>query len=188
MKNKDVKRVFIGIPAGHQIKSILTIIKSADNCKSSFIKWIPIENIHLTLSFLGNMSNYDILDFIKLIEHNITITPFKISISKTGIFPAVKSPKVLWLSVDKGIDELQLLHHEIKKSIGGIKDNYEENIFIPHITIAKIKMRLGKIDVLSFLNTVYSPIELEVNFICMYESKLFPEGSQYTVLNTFPLN
>ena len=92
------------------------------------------------------------------------------------------------MSVNKGVDKLKLLHQEIKKTVGVIEDNYEENIFIPHITIAKIKQGFGKIDVLPFLNTVYSPIELKVNFICMYESILLPEGVQYTVLNTFPLN
>ena len=46
----------------------------------------------------------------------------------------------------------------------------------------------AEIDALPFLNTVYSPIELDINSICLYESKLFPEGAQYTVLNSFPLN
>ena len=95
---------------------------------------------------------------------------------------------MLWVGISKGIDELASLQNQVEIYIEIIKKNHQENTFIPHITIAKIKMRLGKIDVLSFLNTVYSPIELEVNFICMYESILFHEGAQYTVLNTFPLN
>ena len=59
---------------------------------------------------------------------------------------------------------------------------------MPHITIAKIRRSQRKIDVLSFLNIVYSPIELDINSICLYESILLPEGAQYTVLTEFPFN
>ena len=69
-----------------------------------------------------------------------------------------------------------------------LKENYKNNTFIPHISIARIRRLHGKIDVLAFLNSVYSPIDLEVNSISMYESKLLPEGAQYTIINTFPLN
>ena len=187
MINKDVKRIFIGIPAGDQIKSILPFIKSTINCKSSFIKWLLCENIHLTLSFIGDISNNAIPEFIQSIEHNITTAQFQLSISGTGVFPSSKSPKVLWLGLDKGIDELKLLHHQIGSSIQDFNNNYGNNKFIPHISIARIKQTFRKIDVLPFLNSVYSPIDLEVNSISMYESKLFPEGVQYTIINTFPL-
>ena len=104
------------------------------------------------------------------------------------MFPSSKSPKVLWLGISKGIDELTLLQSQIEKSVREFKDNYENNTFTPHISIARIRKLHAKIDVLPFLNSVYSPIELDVNSICLYESQLFPEGAQYTVLETFPLN
>ena len=187
MKNKDVKRIFIGIPVGPQIKSILPLIKSTINCDSSLIKWESTENIHLTLTFLGNIYNHDIPNIILLIEHNITIAQFQLSISNTGIFPSQRSPKVLWIGIEKGINKLRLLHYQISRSLKKYIVNYENNTFIPHITIARIKHAFWKIDVLPFLNIVYSPIELEVNSICMYESKLSSDGGQYAVLNTFPL-
>ena len=188
MKINNEKRVFIGIPIGHKIKSILPSIKSVFNCNSSPIKWILIENIHLTLFFLGNVSNKDIPYLIQSVEHNIECNNFQLTITGTGVFPSSNLPKVLWLGVCKGIDELTSLHSQVEKSIKIFKENTEETTFKPHITIAKIRRKYTKIDVLPFLNTVYSPIELDVNSICLYESKLSPEGAQYTVINTFPIN
>ena len=104
------------------------------------------------------------------------------------MFPLSKSSKVLWLGIGKGIDELKLLHEQVVKSVRECNDNYENNTFIPHISIARIRRSHRKIDVLPLLNSVYSPIDLEVNSISMYESKLLPEGAQYTIINTFPLN
>ena len=83
---------------------------------------------------------------------------------------------------------MQLLHEKVVLSVSAFKENYENNTFIPHISIAKIRRLPRKIDVFPFLNSVYSPLDLEVNSISMYESKLLPEGAQYTVINTFPLN
>ena len=78
--------------------------------------------------------------------------------------------------------------NKINKSLKVIIENDPKKTFPPHITIGKIPNNFVKIDVLPFLNTVYSPIELSVNSICLYESKLFPEGAKYRILNEFPLN
>ena len=188
MKINNEKRVFIGIPIGCKIKSILPIVKSAVNCNPNCIKWIPPENIHLTLSFLGNIKVKDIPHLIESFEKKITSNDFQFTITGTGVFPSSKSPKVLWLGISTGIYELTLLHIQVEKSVRELKDNYENNIFTPHISIARIRRLHAKIDVLPFLNSVYSPVELDVNSICLYESQLFSEGTQYTLLNAFPLN
>ena len=177
MKINNEKRVFIGIPIGHKIKSILTSLKSVFNCNPCIIKWIPSENIHLTLSFLGNFRVKDIPHLIESLENKITSNDFQLTITGTGVFPSSKSPKVLWLSISKGIDELTLLQSQVEKLVRVFNDNDDNNTFIPHISIARIKKGPLKIDVLPFLNIVYSPIELSVNSICLYENKLFPEGA-----------
>ena len=188
MKINNEKRVFIGIPLGRKIKSILPIVKSAVNCNPNYIKWITPENIHLTLLFLGNITNKDLSLLIQSIKKKITSNNFELTITGTGVFPSSKLPKVLWLGISKGKDELTSLQNRVEKSVEKIVKNHQGDTFIPHITIARIQRGHRKIDVLPFLNTVYSQIELDVNSICLYESQLFPEGAQYTVLNAFALN
>ena len=188
MKNNNDKRVFIGIAIGRKIKSILPIIKSAINCKPSHIKWIPIEDIHLTLSFLGKIRTNNIPHLIESLEKKISSDNFQITITGVGVFPPYKSPKVLWLGIGEGLDELRSIQCIVEKSITKFREHYLKMIFTPHITIAKIRRLHGKIDVLPFLNSVYSPIELDVNSIYLYESQLLPERVQYSILNAFPLN
>ena len=188
MKINLERRVFIGIPIGHKIKSILSSLKSTVHSSTNNIKWIPPENIHLTLSFLGNISDKDIPNIIQSLENCITSKYFKIEIESTGVFPSVNFPKILWIGICKGADELTLLQKEIERSIRKFKKISRKEKFKPHITIARMRRSRLKIDVLPFLNTVYSPTELDVNSICLYESILLPEGPQYTVLTEFPLN
>jgi len=182
------KRVFIGIPIGHKIKSILPSLKSTVHCSRDVIIWIPPDNIHLTLCFLGNISDQDIPHISQTLENCITSKYFKIKIESTGVFPSVNYPKILWIGIGKGADEVTLLQQEIERSVRKFKDISRKEKFKPHITIARIRRSHLKIDVLPFLNTVYSPIELDINSICLYESILLPEGARYTVLTEFPLN
>ena len=78
--------------------------------------------------------------------------------------------------------------NKINKSLKVIIENDPKKIFPPYITIGNILNNFVKIDVLPFLNTVYSPIELDINSVCLFESKLFQEWGKYRILNEFPLN
>ena len=78
--------------------------------------------------------------------------------------------------------------NKINKSLKVIIENDLKKTFPPYITIGNILNNFVKIDVLPFLNTVYSPIELYINSICLFESKLSQEGEKYRILNEFPLN
>ena len=188
MKINLERRVFIGIPIGGKIKSILPSLKTSIHSSRDIIRWIPPENIHLTLSFLGNISDQDIPNIVQSLENCITSKYFKIKIESTGVFPSVNFPIILWIGIGKGADKLTLLQKEIERSVRKFKEISKKEKFKPHITIARIRRSRLKIDVLPFLNTVYSPIELDINSICLYESILLPEGARYTVLTEFPLN
>ena len=182
------KRVFIGIPIGRKITSILPSLKSSIHSSMDIIRWVPPDNIHLTLCFLGIISDQDIPNIIQTLENCITFKYFKIKIECTGVFPYPNIPKILWIGIGKGADELTSLQQHIEKALRKFKEINQKEKFMPHITIARIRRSQRKIDVLPFLKCVYSPIELDVNSICLYESQLLPEGAQYTVLTEFPLN
>ena len=188
MTIKLEKRVFIGIPVGLNIKHILPQLKSTFNSNPNIIKWIPENNIHLTLSFLGNIPSETIPEIVDSLEKSVMVNYFKIKIENTGVFPTPKSPKILWMGINKGADDLITLQLEIEKSVRELKKNVRKDKYIPHVTIARIHRSHRKIDVLPFLKCVYSPIELDINSVCLYESLLLPEGAQYTVLTEFPLN
>ena len=80
------------------------------------------------------------------------------------------------------------LHQKVAKAAKPFKERQKKESFIPHITIGRTSRSYGKIDVLPFLKYVYSPIELDVNSVAMYESHFLTHGAEYKVLTTFPLN
>ena len=188
MKANLTKRVFIGIPIGHEIKHILPQLKISVKCHPNYIQWVSETNLHLTLSFMGNISINIIPDLINELAQYTANNYFKIKIEGAGVFPTPFTPQILWLGVSEGVKKLSVLQSNIEKSAMDYKNNKRKTKFTPHITIARSGKNPLKIDALPFLSTVYSPIELDVNSIYLYESKLLAQGVQYKVLSEFPLN
>ncbi len=188
MKDEFEKRLFIGIPAGREIQSILSDIQSSLTHNSRQIRWLPSENIHMTLFFLGNIFLDDIPKLTKALEDELNLNHFRTSIFKTGVFPSARHPKIFWLGVSHGTKKLITLHDKVKKTARPFKKGGQKEQFIPHITLGRAKRSYMKIDVLPFLKYVYSPIEFDINSVALYESQLLSHGAEYKVLTTFPLN
>ena len=188
MNSKLNKRLFIGISANYEITPIFLNIKSSILYNSGKIQWIPLENIHLTLSFLGNISFEYIPKITQSLKDILSLDQFIVYIEKTGIFPSTQLPTIFYLGIGKGRKKLTELQKIIEKNIAPFKVNRKKKIFMPHITIGKTKQPCRKIDVLPFLKYVYSPIELNVNSLALYESQLSHNGARYKVITKFPLN
>ena len=182
------KRMFIGIPAGREIQPVLFDIQSAIEHNPGQIRWVPTENIHMTLFFLGNVLIDDIPILTKTLEDELDLTHFRVLIDKTGVFPSVRFPKIFWLGVGSGRMKMIALHEQIKKAAAPFKGDRKKGNFSHHITIGRVARSHGKIDVLPFLEYVYSPRELAINSVALYESQLLPQGAEYKVLTEFPLN
>ena len=188
MKDKFEKRLFVGIPTGREIHPILPDIQSSLAHNSGQIRWLPSENIHMTLFFLGNVFLFDIPKLTKALDDALNLNHFRTSIFKTGVFPSARHPKIFWLGVSRGTKKLITLHDKVKKTALPFKKGGQKEHFIPHITLGRAKRSYMKIDVLPFLKYVYSPIEFDVNSVALYESQLLSHGAEYKVFTTFPLN
>lgn len=188
MRTEFKKRLFIGIPAGREIKPILTDIQSLIQYNPVHIRWVPPRNIHMTLFFLGNIFLDEIPHLAQTIKNVINVNHFKVSIETTGVFPSIRAPRIFWLGVGNTQQKLTKLYKQIEKAMISFKGSKKKEGFIPHITIGRTTRSYGKIDVLPFLKYVYSPIQLDVNSVALYESQLLSQWTEYKVLTEFQLN
>ena len=114
---------------------------------------------------------------------------FTLSVNGTGIFPDSDTPKVFWLGIEEGYDELSDTQSIVDELSSEYKEIQREEIFVPHVTIGRINpaKKSTKFNVSTFLNAVYSPIEIPINIVNLYKSFLTPNGPRYTVIAEFPL-
>jgi len=182
-------RLFVGINISHLLKDVITMTSSMIECEKKAIKWNTGTNLHITLSFIGNVDQAVIPDIINKIKSLYLTEPFKISIEKTGVFPNVIYPKVFWLGIEEGKHYLEGLHNSLNKILDKYIISKSQEIYVPHITIGRSTSILNykNLNIQNFLNTLYTPIAINVNSIGLYESKLQPEGPIYTLLEDFTL-
>ena len=186
----ESKRVFVGIDISRKFLQLIPMLKTTVGELEGDIKWISGKNLHLTLSFLGNIDESKFEMLISNLQEVKKLRKFTLSVNGTGIFPNPSNPKVFWLGIEDGYDELSDSQSIVDKLSFEYKETQREEKFIPHITIGRINSakKSTKIDVTTFLNAVYSPIEIPINIVNLYESRLTPDGPRYKILAEFPLS
>jgi 2'-5' RNA ligase len=105
------------------------------------VNWVAQGQMHLTLKFLGNVSDGDIPDICRVLgEAAAEVDPFEIICRGLGGFPSSAEARTLWIGIEQGNDELRALQATIDaalhKKLGFSK---EQRGFTPHLTIGRVK-------------------------------------------------
>lgn len=185
-------RIFVAIDfpekIKEEIKKLLEKLKEID----SNIKWVKPENIHITIKFLGEVAGEEKIENInnRLKEICSSYHNFNISISDIGSFPDWKSPRILWLDVDEGKEELIKLARVVDKEFGdplfGVEK--EKRSFNAHITIARIKKTENLEKLKSAIdNLIFKSDKIKVQEIILMKSTLTSNGPIYEPISYFPL-
>lgn len=133
------KRIFLAYKIQFNEKIIDIISNIIHIYSHEDFKPIPIENYHLTLAFIGNISKKHIKDII-ITTQDIAkqLNNIEIEIDKIGFFEDKKDNLVIWLGIKEN-KELNEVSKTIRKTYKENNINYSSTEFLPHITIGKIK-------------------------------------------------
>lgn len=102
------------------------------------VRWIPRENVHLTLMFLGDTATERLPDLKQQLSVAASNTsPFSLKLGETGAFPAYHSPKILWVGLDGEVRKLMQLQGRIEGALRLIGFEPERRAFKPHVTVGR---------------------------------------------------
>lgn len=104
------------------------------------IKAKPVskENMHFTLLFLGEISD-DMAQKVMESLSSVSFDPIEMNLVDVGAFPNPKSPRVVWIGIDKdAAKNLVELAAQVEEKLNplGFKS---DKPFKPHLTIFRIK-------------------------------------------------
>jgi 2'-5' RNA ligase len=169
------------------------------NFNPQYVKPIKMNNLHLTLKFLGEKTDIQTENIISDLS-KINFNSFSIKFNNIGVFPHIKSPRIIWIGLDyesnRKLNDIYLQLNRILKNYGDTQDkdiHFKENSqkFVPHLTIFRV-YKNQKIPnfVSSFLDGSTAGVisENEVNTISLKKSILTPNGSIYSDLFTINAN
>jgi 2'-5' RNA ligase len=152
------------------------------------VKLVERENLHLTLRFLGEIPQSRINDVIKALS-GVKANKFQIKLAEIGVFPDLSRPRVLWIGVSQGADELVKLANAVRQVVDKFAEHREEREFTPHLTIGRIKTSRN-VEKMRELVARYRGVEfgvVTVDKIKLKKSVLTPRGPIYSDLFVQPL-
>ncbi|MDD2497262.1 MAG: RNA 2',3'-cyclic phosphodiesterase [Desulfitobacteriaceae bacterium] len=179
-------RAFIAIELNKEIKNNLAQIQTYFRKDYPEIRWVPPQNFHLTLKFLGEVNAGDLQDIkSKLTVISSGFRPFAVRLKGAGFFPGSYNPKVFWAGIIAE-PELFIFAEKINSSI----TQGDNKKFSPHITLARFnrKFTCGE----ELLNRIKSQVPegwggMQVGCVNLMESILRPGGPIYRRIYTISL-
>ena len=180
-------RCFVGIDLLEKLKEDVTrFIKKTDNKGFFYGKYVELQNLHISLKFLGEVDDSKIKDVEKLLSE-IKFATFTASLEGIGAFPSEHYVKVLWIGASKGNNEIIQLHSLIDEKLKSIF--HKDKNFIPHLTLLRVKNVSDKSKVASFFkeNKNIKFGEFNVNSFHLYKSTLTSDGPIYEKIASFKL-
>jgi RNA 2',3'-cyclic 3'-phosphodiesterase len=158
----------------------------------SVVRWVPQENMHLTLKFLGDVSpaNVEILSQMLHAEADL-FHCFDLRLSGLSAFPNLKRPRVIYVGIQAPAT-LEALQRGIDSASRRLGYESEERGFSPHLTIGRVKQSANATEQQTIRRALEDTrIDLlgtaRVDSVHLYKSDLKPTGSVYTRLYSAPL-
>jgi len=153
-------------------------------------KWVRPENVHITLRFLGEISEEKSREVCDSLRDGLeNESEFTLKIAGLGAFPNARRPNVVWLGIESADGRLGRLKKAVDKAILPCGFEPETRAYTPHLTVGRTKSRKGA-ELLTRLLEDESGFELgsmEAAEVHLVKSTLTPSGPIYDTMERFVL-
>ena len=180
----DAARLFISvdIPVTDTMRGLLSDLRGMRNVRAS-----PEGQIHITLSFLGDTDVSAVPRLVKGLHDALSgIDSFDMSLRGVGGFPNLNRPRVIWVGIDEGKDELAHVADLVRGAVRDARLCQDDKPFSPHVTAARVQGPCGVVAVAErYKDALFC--ECHVDSVRLMKSVLGLNGAKHTVLERFQL-
>jgi len=184
-------RTFIAVNITPEIIEKMAMVQTALRNAETAVQWARPDGLHLTLQFLGEVSEAHVpLIGQQLAKVIRTTKPFPITIAGVGAFPTMHHPRIVWAGVTEGAQALRALATKVEHAMRTLDFSPEEHPFTPHVTLGRVKSPRETALLLTRL-AQYADQSFGVMIvreIAVMRSILSPAGAQYTPMRVLALD
>lgn len=181
-------RAFIALELPPPVKDELKCVTEAlaDQFPPRVVRWVPVENMHLTCRFLGDTA----VAQLPAIREQLEVLAgrceaFTLQLAGLGCFPNRKRLRVLWVGVQGQAAALQALKRALDERLAPLGWEPEKRTFRAHLTVGRVKDKRQAAQI----NWQYEvqPVSFTVTAVHLIESQLRPQGPLYSKRHTVVL-
>jgi 2'-5' RNA ligase len=142
-------------------------------------RWVPPENYHLTLRFIGETAAYQ-AEEIDLALAALRAPGFALQLSGVGVFHRQDRATVLWAGVARN-PQLDHLRAKVETALKRIGLESERRRFTPHVSLARVDMvPEAKLAGYVQANNLFRSDAVPVEHFTLFSSQLGKEQAVYT--------
>ncbi len=182
-------RSFVALELNDEVRQALTELLQQLQQLNAAVKWVEPHNLHLTLKFLGEVPEEQFPKISGALQTiSMATAPFTFVVQRTGGFPDLKRPRVLWVGVEP-VSPLLRLQQQVEQAMATLGFPPEGRAYHPHITLGRVKALAGIHRVQAVLKEYAEAVfgAVTVTDLTLFRSDLSREGPTYTPLARFPL-
>jgi 2'-5' RNA ligase len=179
-------RSFIAVNLPQTVKDEIDGIVSRLRPAGPPARWVPGDNMHLTLKFLDEITEDQVVPLRDAIVSVAGALPaFEVTLSGFGVFPNEQRARIFWVGIEQGFDTLKTLARDIDRAIAPLGFPRENRPFSAHVTLARLR-EPGPVDRLirAASHVPYNSGAIRVASVELMRSVLSPKGAQYSVLES----
>ena len=179
----DTQRLFLAVPLPPPVRESLAAVGPTLAAFSP----TPVEQLHLTLRFLGDVAVEAVTPLIERLSA-VRVAPFILPMEGVGSFPPRRPPRVLWVGVGSGHPRLFQLRQRLDDALLASGLDLDVRLFQPHVTLARVP-ESASAAAQHWLQShrEFSAPPFQVDAFELYASELRPEGALHTLKARFPL-
>jgi 2'-5' RNA ligase len=173
-----------------RLATLQSELKRAAGRHAVDVKWVPPENIHLTLQFLGAVPEERAGDVKRAVaEAAATAGTLALEVRGVGGFPNARRPRVLWAGILGDVAPLAALAAELGRRLAPLGFPPEERAFSAHLTLGRARDPRGLPGLAAALGATSSApgAPWRAHDVVLLQSHLSPAGPRYEALARAPL-
>jgi RNA 2',3'-cyclic 3'-phosphodiesterase len=175
-------RLFIAIELPDDLKTALGRLR----VDVPGARWVPTEQLHLTLAFLGEVEEKTAGELCERLAR-IHTPQFHLCFAGTGCFPNRHRPRVLWAGLEPQ-PRLMHLAASVHGAVLACGIPQEDRPFSPHVTLARFKVPAAReIDAFLSMPQKQKFPPFPVREVFLFQSRLTRHGAVHSPVRTFPL-
>ena len=184
-------RTFVAVDISNKIRDAAMRQIAKFSALTNDYNWVVRENMHVTLNFLGDVDESEIPSVCRLISNTSNeFGSFEMSVKGTGCFPRPDKPRIIWLGIDQGAEELIELQRRLADALETMRFPRDRNDFRPHLTLGRLQRGARLSD--RVIDAVSQGVHVTagstiVDQVVVYSSFLDREGPTYTAMSRIDL-
>lgn len=176
-------RLFVAIEIPEVVKARLTEVPR----HISGARWLPPDQIHLTLRFIGEVSDALAADVTSVLGE-VHAPTFELALKGAGTFGPAASPRVLWVGV-RHSDPLLDLQSCVERALCSLGLAPSRRSYRPHLTLARLK-NVHANQLARFIEAIKGQAlpPWDVQRFTLFCSTLSPKGATHAVVERYGLS